>query len=151
MDAQALFTLAWLDPFICLSCSGYKLETCFLWKNLFCSCRCGEVAAGTPCLASLFSQFSGNVGSAVGSPSCSCVLAGYARSNAWSVWEVVTILLPPSRSCGLPKRGPRAHPYGSHSDFPAGSSCKTSSDCGCEEGKGVDFHTDGRRQRKSVC
>lgn len=50
MDAKELFTWAWLDTFICLSCSGYKLETCFLWKNLFCSCCCWEVTAGTPWL-----------------------------------------------------------------------------------------------------
>lgn len=119
MDAQSLFTRAWLDTFICLSCSGYKLETCFLWKNLFCSCRRGEVTAGTPALLPYFSQFSsGNVVADVGPGSCSCA-AGYARCNAWSVWQLVTILLPPSRSCGSPKRGPRAHPLWISPWFPS--------------------------------
>lgn len=65
--------------------------------------------------------------------------------------EVVTILLPPSRSWGLPE-GETQEPIPMDR---TGTSCKTSSRCGLWGesylGKGVDFHSGGRRQRRSVC
>lgn len=95
MDAKELFTWAWLGTFICLSCSGYKLETCFLWKNLFCSC-CWEVTGGTP----WFFQpvLLGHCRMCVGSPPCPIQCRGHCGT-----WSLV-ILLPPSPCCGLPKR-----------------------------------------------